>query len=248
MYGGIIYSSGENNIIIFNSVFEDLKSKKGAFLLLTSNLYSVVLLENNTIHINKSSFPGNLIHLHSIFQFSAKNVTFNTKYLSLLWSDQSHIYLQDVIVSDFFCTNQNEECLGYFDSSNVTIISSHFFNITALGSNPLIFSQKSLINCWNSSFLKSRALNSTSVMVFEDSLVILHKLKIYKYSRGIIQSIRCALEIRESLFSNENNSCLQIQSQKDVFSTFYTVSSLLRVINSSFLQNSNVLNEGGVIY
>ena len=247
MYGGIIYSSGENNIIIFNSIFEDLKSKKGAFLLLTLNLYSVVLLENNTVHINKSIFAGNLIHLHSIFQFSAKNLTFTAKHLSLIWSDQSQIYLKDVIVSDFFCSNQNEECLGYFDSSNVTIISSQFFNITALGSNPLIFSQKSLIIFWNSSFLKLRALNSTSVMVFEDSIVILQNLKFYNYSRGIIQSIRCAFEIRESLFSNENNSILHIQSQKDVFSTFHSVSSFLRVVNSTFYQNFNVLNEGGVI-
>jgi len=221
-------------------------SKRGSFLLLTSNFQSYVILENNTLRI-ESEFPTNIIRLYDISYFSSKNLTIYSKSQSFLWAQFSSIYFQDLVISNLLCIYGEDECFGHLENTNITISSSIFMNWTSYCANNLLYGINSQITVVNSSFSNLKAFYYTSVMYFERSNLYFRNTSFFNYTKGLLESLDCGIEVFDSSFSNENNYNLLTQSVNDVFSTLNMVSNEVIICNSTFEQNYNEISDGGVI-
>ena len=188
-------------------------------------------MENNTINLDRP-FESNSIYLTNIAMISIKNTTFNNKLHSLIYAENSRIYLREIVVSPLICSGELFECFGNFMKTQIKIINSTFMNICSFGKKNILLAINSQFHLYNSSFKPLKSQNANVVMSFKNSDLVIKETSFTNYTKGLMHIFGGSALIFDCKTNNEGNFNLDKKSNDDIFSTIKCEFCSLNIFNS----------------
>lgn len=225
--------------LIANCNITRVKSKYGAVLFLNSVNEEKVFFMNNFVNYTKDTYSELFCASFSSYFFFINNTIINTAQ-TLFKLSYSSIYVKNSIFMENYCDDRfSKACIINSLKSKFYLFESKFYKQQAVNGKFLIYGKHSQIYLKNFQIKNVIAKDSTSLVYFINSDIIIDGLIVENYYKGFMEAKFSFISIINSLFQQVNTEIQKnLTSGRDIFSTINAKDcSFILILNSTFKNN-----------
>lgn len=238
MRGALVINHG-TFALIANCDITRVKSKYGAIVFLNSVNEEKVFFMNNLVNYTKETYSELFNAAFSSFFIFINNTIMNTAQ-TIFKLSHSAIFVKNSIFMENYCDDQFPlACIINSLQSKFYFYESKFYKQQTYNGKFLIYGKQSQIYLKNFQITNVSAKESTSLVYFTQSDIIIDGLIAENYYKGFMEAKLSLLFVKNSLFQQANGEIKKnLTSGRDVFSTINAKDcSVIYIFNSTFKKN-----------
>ena len=236
--------SEKSSLTLINIKIDSSFASYGSILYFIENYQSTIVIDGCSFTNNTATY--NLIDMtNSIATISNTKIQNNMNNLFNLVS--STLFLKELQINILTCITSLRGCiLQIQQNSNIHIQSSDFSNVISKIEEGNIYLESSSINIDKIEIKNTKTPKKGSCFSSYNSSLIILNSNFKDYDLNCINSFESNLTINNSMFDNSEKNYTSLK-YSDYGSVYSSSSKIIFIFNSSFIENSNVL-DGSALY